>query len=208
MKQRVVFGWITFVILLAVIFAPPFILYAVLGLVSILAIYEVAKVAGKKNQWWAIDLYLIILLSSFCFVSLRQLEHGLILIWFIFFATVPTDTGAYFGGMFFGKHKLAPSISPKKTVEGAICGIICCEIVYLVYYYILQKFGIYFDLKQIMLYGLGASVVAQLGDLAASSFKRKCGVKDFSSLIPGHGGIMDRIDSFLFVSIFIFFMFK
>lgn len=117
---------------------------------------------------------------------------------FVLVISFSTDIFAYFSGRLFGKHKLIPSISPKKTIEGSIGGIICTVLVSILYSKIT---GIYTN--NILLIGLFGSIVAQLGDLFASAIKRYCGIKDFGKLIPGHGGILDRFDSVIFVSLLV-----
>ncbi|MBQ7986493.1 MAG: phosphatidate cytidylyltransferase [Clostridia bacterium] len=117
-----------------------------------------------------------------------------------------TDTGAYFTGYFLGKHKLAPEMSPKKTIEGAIGGIIIAMIATVVYGLILYgNFYVYGMIKYAIVGGLG-SIVAQVGDLVASCIKRDFGKKDYGTLLPGHGGLMDRFDSVLFAAPYVFFM--
>jgi len=108
-----------------------------------------------------------------------------------------TDTFAYFGGYFIGKHKLCPSISPNKTIEGAIVGTLVGVMVSTLFY----LFVINNSINIAILIGitLVLSLVGQLGDLFFSSIKRYYKVKDFSNLIPGHGGILDRLDSIIFV---------
>lgn len=116
--------------------------------------------------------------------------------WLIFLAAFGTDTAAYFAGTYFGKNKLCPDISPKKTVEGSIAGILASTVLCFI-------FGLVFgkgNAVACLFIGLLGSVAAQMGDLAASVFKRKLGVKDYSKLIPGHGGIMDRFDSVMFAA--------
>jgi phosphatidate cytidylyltransferase len=115
--------------------------------------------------------------------------------------TWATDTGAYFFGRTFGKHKLIPSVSPGKTVEGAIGGVVMAIAAAWLYVLFLLK-----PLAQMSMLPVGltvfailVAVVAQVGDLAESLFKRDAGVKDSSTLLPGHGGILDRFDSLLFV---------
>ena len=120
---------------------------------------------------------------------------------YIFIGAWVTDTFAYFCGRFFGKHKLIPKVSPKKTVEGAIGGVIFCALAYVLYSLILEKsYGLAPNYLQIFLIGAVISVVSQLGDLAASAIKRNYGIKDFGSLFPGHGGVLDRFDSILAVT--------
>ncbi len=112
---------------------------------------------------------------------------------------VATDVGAYFSGHFFGRHKLAPQISPKKTVEGAVGGLVITAAV-ITGVGALLRLGYYDGLAlwHYPLMGLLVSVLAQAGDLMASGVKRFAGIKDFSNLLPGHGGFMDRMDSILF----------
>lgn len=116
-------------------------------------------------------------------------------IWIIFTIAFGTDIFAYFGGNFFGKHKLAPEISPNKTIEGSIGGIIGSLVLTIGY-------GIVFNLPYLKLIPLAilGSMISQLGDLVASSIKRWTGIKDYGFLIPGHGGILDRFDSIIFTT--------
>ena len=124
---------------------------------------------------------------------------GKIYVWLIFIIAFATDTCAYFAGYAFGKHKLIPKVSPKKTIEGSIGGILGSTLICL-------AFGYYFniDLKVIVILGFLGSIVAQVGDLFASSVKRYVGIKDYGKLIPGHGGILDRFDSVILVAPFVY----
>ena len=105
-----------------------------------------------------------------------------------------SDTGAYFTGYFFGKHKLCPKMSPKKTIEGAIGGVVFAGVATFVYTGLI--YGSFQPIS--ILLGAVGSVVSQIGDLAASCIKRDFDKKDYGSLLPGHGGLMDRFDSVLF----------
>ena len=107
------------------------------------------------------------------------------------------DTGAYFTGVFFGSHKLCKHVSPKKTVEGAIGGIVLSLIVTVV---LVRIFGVDVNIFVMLAAAAVMCIVGMLGDLFASIIKRSVGVKDYSNLIPGHGGILDRFDSMLFIS--------
>jgi phosphatidate cytidylyltransferase len=122
-------------------------------------------------------------------------EYG-ILVWHIFLTAFGTDIMAYFTGYAIGKHKLCPKISPKKTIEGSIGGILGSVL-------LCGLFG-YFVIPGLLLHciiiGVLGGVVSQFGDLTASIFKRKMGIKDYGNLIPGHGGILDRFDSVLFTA--------
>lgn len=126
---------------------------------------------------------------------------GKLYIWLPFIIAWLTDTFAYFAGRFLGKHKLIPSVSPKKTIEGSIGGIAGAVIIMVLYMYICRKFfGMVPDYFKGVVAAVIISVLAQIGDLVASCIKREHGVKDFGSLMPGHGGIMDRFDSVIFIS--------
>ena len=112
-----------------------------------------------------------------------------------------SDSFALFIGMKFGKHKLSPNISPKKSVEGAIGGVVCTTIVCMIIYFVFAKWYFKFDTIKwwmALIFIPFTCVMGMLGDLAASVIKRNYGVKDFGTLLPGHGGAMDRSDSFLF----------
>lgn len=134
---------------------------------------------------------------------IRQYTYGKFFVWLIFICAFGCDTGAYFSGMFFGKHKLMPSLSPKKTVEGAIGGVITATVIAVIYGIYIDK---YFSLENVntiafcIITGIAGSVLSQIGDLAASSVKRFVNLKDYGNLIPGHGGILDRFDSVLFTA--------
>lgn len=127
-------------------------------------------------------------------------EYG-ILVWLIFLTAFGTDVMAYFTGYAFGKHKLCPTISPKKTIEGSIGGIVGSVILCGLFGYIL----IPRLLMHCIIIGVLGGVVSQFGDLTASIFKRKMGIKDYGNLIPGHGGILDRFDSVLFTAPMIYY---
>ncbi len=129
-------------------------------------------------------------------------NHGLFLILFAMFCAWMTDVMAYFAGSFFGKHKLCPNISPKKTVEGAVGGVAGCVISTVVLYAVFTNF--IFEAQEnnylaVILMTIFLSIISMCGDLTASVIKRNFGIKDFGKLIPGHGGIMDRFDSMIFV---------
>ncbi len=132
---------------------------------------------------------------------------GVFLILYVLFCAWFGDSGAYFVGTFLGKHKLCPNISPKKTVEGFIGGIITVGIVVTITGLIFD-FLVFDDISinypVVIIVGMIASVFGVLGDLSASVIKREFGVKDFGNLFPGHGGVLDRFDSVLFVAPFVY----
>ena len=123
-------------------------------------------------------------------------------------ASVITDTAAFFVGRRFGDTKLCPNISPNKTVAGAIGGAAATTILFPIYWLVVSlingtPIGVVNVLMWILI-ALLCGIFAQFGDLFASSIKRYCGLKDFSNLIPGHGGIMDRLDSIMFTTVLVY----
>ncbi len=117
------------------------------------------------------------------------------------------DTGAYFAGTFFGKHKLCPEISPKKTVEGLIGGIVSNALVFMLVGFMIFKFTDSADPNYLLLalMGVVCAVLGLIGDLLASLVKRRQGIKDYGNIMPGHGGALDRFDSVMFVAPFMAF---
>lgn len=126
---------------------------------------------------------------------------GTVLVAMPILLTWATDTGAYFVGKTIGKRKLIPSVSPGKSVEGAIGGLVLTVIISVVYArFLLQPYsGLGLSVSKAILFGVIISITAQVGDLVASLMKRDAGVKDSSKILPGHGGIVDRFDSLFFV---------
>ena len=136
----------------------------------------------------------------FDYPDLFQRSHTVFLILFAMYCAWMSDTCAYFAGRFLGKHKLAPKISPKKTVEGAIGGVLGNMIVCVITFLICDKFFFFIDtikLWMVVVVSIIVSILGIFGDLSASVIKRNFGEKDFGNLFPGHGGVLDRIDSFL-----------
>lgn len=133
---------------------------------------------------------------------LRGLDNGRILVWYAIIAAWGTDTFAYLIGKRFGKHKLNP-ISPKKSVEGAIAGTIGATVIAILYTVAMNNiYSLGYSYLFVTIATIVLSVIGQLGDFAASSIKRYVDVKDYSNLIPGHGGMLDRIDSLMFLAPF------
>ncbi len=147
--------------------------------------------------------YVVMLFSSVYLV--RNYERlGAFFVWLIFISAWGCDTGAYFSGKLFGKHKLVPKLSPKKTVEGAIGGVAVATLIAFLYGFIISRFSANAAEVRIIAYctisGFLGSIFSQFGDLTASAIKRYNGIKDFGRIIPGHGGVMDRFDSILFTA--------
>jgi phosphatidate cytidylyltransferase len=130
-----------------------------------------------------------------CMILVRNLQNGINLAWWIFITTWACDTGAFFSGLLLGKTPLAPTISPNKTIEGSLGGVLSSIVASTIYTtYFLPEI----NTIHATLFGICIGVVSQVGDLSASLIKRYCKIKDFSNIIPGHGGILDRLDSALF----------
>jgi len=128
-------------------------------------------------------------------------EVGLEYVFFAIVVILATDVGAYFSGSLFGKNKLSPYISPKKTIEGSVGGILLAAIFGMVFHLIIPMHD---SLIIVVIVSILASIVGQMGDLVESALKRYYGVKDSGKLLPGHGGILDRFDSWLFVFPFLY----
>ena len=154
------------------------------------------------SEVFAMITYVVVSFSSMSLIRYIDLASGKYLVFLIFICAWSSDSCAYLAGFFFGKHKLIPEISPKKTVEGAIGGVVGSTLAYLLYGFVvgLIEPEISVNYLALAIFGLTLSVVSQLGDLVASMLKREHGIKDYGILFPGHGGVMDRFDSILAVS--------
>jgi phosphatidate cytidylyltransferase len=162
---------------------------------SFLYMFKIEK-RGVYDGMATLTGILYVCFFSFHVVLTDQLNVHSNLIWLIFITAFGTDIMAYFTGMLIGRHKLCPSISPKKTVEGAVGGLLGSM-------FFCGLFG-WFVAPEVFIHciiiGALGGIFSQLGDLTASIFKRKLGIKDFGNLIPGHGGVLDRFDSLLFTA--------
>lgn len=174
----------------------------IFSMMAMMSVYVFAFPRFHADQVMAAYFSLIYapVMLSFVFLT-RQLEHGIYLVWMIFISSWISDTFAYLTGVMIGRHKLAPVLSPKKSVEGAVGGVIGAALAG-------ALFGVYIggvlniDHIAVVLAVVGGvgSVISQVGDLAASAVKRNHDIKDYGKLIPGHGGIMDRFDSVIFTA--------
>lgn len=137
-----------------------------------------------------------------CLTSIVRLDSmGNAYVALVFLVAFASDTCAYFAGVFLGKHKLVPRLSPKKTIEGSIGGFVGTVAVMLIYGAVLKHLGYQVQFSILAIYGFLGSLVCQFGDLSFSAVKRIGGVKDYGNLIPGHGGVYDRFDGMAFVAI-------
>ncbi|MFR1517529.1 MAG: phosphatidate cytidylyltransferase [Clostridia bacterium] len=177
---------------------PPIFLLAMMVLLSLLVFCHEKYNAADAAITVCGGFYVIFFLSYF--VKLRGLDGGAYLFFLALIGAVATDTFAYFIGKAIGKRKLIEAISPHKTVAGSIAGFAGNIAVLTIYGIVLWYTGAYqgLPLYHYPIIGAITGIVSQIGDLAASAIKRYAGIKDFGKIIPGHGGILDRIDSYLF----------
>ena len=168
--------------------------------IGFIVLMRLLKHSSLKNPLKMIALNLTVILLFQAFPVLRQEAHGLYYLAGAMIACATTDVAAYLVGRSVGKHKLIPSVSPNKTVEGSLGGLLFAVLVLLLLGVGLEQAGvIQVDYPKLVLYSILASIVGQFGDLSMSAVKRVCGIKDFGNIFPGHGGMLDRFDSQLMV---------
>jgi phosphatidate cytidylyltransferase len=182
----------------------PLLLTSAMLLSLIWLLWRRQKEQAFSDWAWTIAgiLYVGWLLSYL--VALRGLDDGRNWVFFALFTTFASDTAAFFTGRALGRHRLAPYISPGKTREGAVGGILGAVIVSLLFI-LPTPLSLHLHWGQVILLGFLVSIFAQLGDLVESLFKRNMGVKDSGKLIPGHGGFLDRMDSLVFTGIVVYY---
>ena len=175
-----------------------------LGLVLLMFVYVFTYPKYEADQVMSafFGIVYVAVMLSFIFLT-RNLEGGKFLVWLIFLCSWGCDTCAYCVGMLIGKHKMAPVLSPKKSVEGAVGGVVGAAALGAIYAAVTH--GPIVEYAVICAVG---ALISMVGDLAASAIKRNRGIKDYSKLIPGHGGILDRFDSVIFTSPIIFYLAK
>ncbi len=189
------------------VFFPVFI---AVFLVVVLAVYVLTfpKYNSEKITMVFFGFFYVAVTLSYIF-KVREMECGAYSVWLIFIGSWGSDTMAYLVGRKLGKTKIAPKLSPKKSLEGLIGGIVGAALIGVIFALIFksQLEGTFNN--PILIFGLvGAigSVVSQIGDMAASAIKRNKGIKDYGTLIPGHGGILDRFDSVIFIAPIVYYM--
>ena len=190
----------------AYVFAGGALGVSALFVMSVIAVGIVMVLLGRSAADGAVTALalvypgvLLCVLTAIVCIAPKETSQFLLLI--VFGAAAVTDTFAYFCGMLLGRHKLAPAISPKKTVEGAIGGAVFgTAATILLGIFAGPLFGMDVPVYAYAVLGITLSVLSQFGDLTASVIKRKCGVKDYGRIMGAHGGAMDRLDSVLFIS--------
>lgn len=141
-------------------------------------------------------------------VPMLKMPHGKLLVALAFIIAWIPDSFAYTVGSFFGKHKLAPTVSPNKTFEGAIAGLVGGTMVVCIFGFVLTRLNYSINWLWLIIMGIFGILLGILGDLFLSYIKRQCSIKDFGKLLPGHGGVLDRFDSVLFVVPFCYIIFQ
>lgn len=177
-------------------------------LMILMAVYVFSYPTYKANQVMAVwfGIFYVAVMLSFVY-RIRLLEEGAFLVWLVFLCSWGCDTCAYCVGMLIGKHKMAPKLSPKKSVEGGIGGVVGAALLGALYAMAVNAWG--GASADPILYAIicgAGGMVSQVGDLAASAIKRNHEIKDYGTLIPGHGGILDRFDSVIFTAPIIYYL--
>ncbi|MCR5673902.1 MAG: phosphatidate cytidylyltransferase [Lachnospiraceae bacterium] len=170
-------------------------------------VFTFPKYKAKSIVYSFYGFFYVAVMLSFIYLT-RDLDDGIFIVWLIFFSSWFCDVFAYFTGMLMGKHRLAPVLSPKKSIEGAIGGIVFPAIFGGLYGWFVKGYvtpGFSIVPVFAILCAIGAAV-SQIGDLSASAVKRNFDIKDYGNLIPGHGGILDRFDSVIFTAPMIYFI--
>ena len=173
-------------------------------LVFYIALFAIMMADQKETPFSHIALCMVAgILIPMLLCSLVRIfsgKYGRYLVFTTFIAAFLSDTGAYFAGRAFGKHKLAPAISPNKTVEGVLGGVAAAAVGMLIYCLVMHvafKFRVNYGYA--LVYGVFGALGGVFGDLSFSAIKRQTGIKDYGKLIPGHGGILDRFDSMMII---------
>lgn len=178
-------------------------------LVILMGVYVFSFPKYRAEQVMAVffGMFYVAVMLSYVYQT-RMLAQGVFLVWLVFICSWGCDTCAYCVGMLIGKHKMAPKLSPKKSVEGGIGGIVGAALLGAAYAAIVNHFAPQANadvLSYALICGVGGAI-SQIGDLAASAIKRNHEIKDYGRLIPGHGGVLDRFDSVIFTAPIIFYL--
>jgi len=204
-------GYLAALLIAFIHFVPQYYLFTYIGLsIPIIVVTLFIELIIKDLKINIIDIaitlfgiFYVVLFTMFI-PLLAGLENGKILIWYALIAAWGSDTMAYIVGKTFklGKHKFS-KISPNKSIEGCVAGVIGAVVFSLIFTLCMDKFTMFeISYVKVLIVSAILSIIGQFGDFSASSIKRFTGIKDFSNLIPGHGGLLDRIDSLIFIAPF------
>ena len=184
------------------------VLAIIFGLVLLMFVYVFTYPTYEAGQVMPalFGIVYVAVMLSFIYLT-RELPGGKFHVWLIFLCSWGCDTCAYCVGMLIGKHKMAPILSPKKSVEGGIGGIVGAALIGTLYALAVNYWGnAGEDVLRYAIIGAAGGAISQIGDLAASAIKRYHNIKDYGKLIPGHGGILDRFDSVIFTAPIIYYL--
>lgn len=200
---------ITYYFMLYLGYEQYLLMFFIAFLMLLMFSYVIAFPKYKTEQITTVffGLFYVSIMLSYIY-QVRMLESGAFIVWMIFIGAWGSDTCAYCIGILIGKHKVFPRLSPKKSLEGCIAGIIGAALIGFIYASIFkgQIAGVELPQLRFAIIGGASSVISQLGDLAASAIKRNHEVKDYGKLIPGHGGILDRFDSIIFTAPVVYYL--
>jgi len=190
-------------------FIPDMMMFVLGCLVALMFVYVFTYPKFKTEQLLAafFGVFYVAVMLSYVYQT-RQMTSGAYIVWLIFLCSWGCDTCAYCVGKLFGKHKMTPILSPKKTIEGAIGGVAGTALLTMLYAYIFKN-AMQIDTRGMLVLAVISMVgalISMVGDLAASAIKRNYDVKDYGHLIPGHGGILDRFDSVIFTAPIIYYL--
>ncbi len=190
-------------------FIPDRMMFVIGLLVVLMFVYVFTYPKYKTEQMLAafFGVFYVAVMLSYVYQT-RVLPTGAYLVWLIFLCSWGSDTCAYCVGVLIGRHKMTPKLSPKKSWEGAVGGILGAALLTLIYGFVFQKAMDTTTTEILILAGISAAgaVISMIGDLTASAIKRNYDIKDYGKLIPGHGGILDRFDSVIFTAPVIFYL--
>lgn len=178
--------------------------FLILCIVCLMAVYVFSYPKYNTEQIMVtfFGIFYVAVMLSFVYLT-RSMHDGLYLVWLIFLCSWGTDTSAYCVGVLFGKHKMSPKLSPKKSIEGAVGGIVGAMLLTWLFLVAFSgKMEAYSDSDTLIFVIIAGvcSFISMIGDLTASAIKRNYDIKDYGTLIPGHGGILDRFDSVIFIA--------
>ena len=205
-------GFITCFLMLAGIYFNAVDIALVASIVIAMIFVIVLHGKTQYTEMFSMQLMTLYVTVFMSYIPRMFNKMGLAVMALVFIVAWGSDTAAYFCGTFFGKHKLIPKVSPKKTVEGSVGAVICTALLCVLYLFILDKCSVAFtevtagNYIGIAVVGFVASILSQLGDLAASAIKRDAGIKDYGKIFPGHGGFMDRFDSVVFIAPVVYYL--
>lgn len=192
LPKRLASALVLIPVALAVFYAGGYAFLTAAILIAIFMSYEWGNMVGHNNHKLQVAGAIYILLPTISLIYIRSLDDGMAMVLYLFFTVWATDTGAYIAGIAIGGPKIAPHISPSKTWSGAFGGLLLAVIVSIC----ISSFNEW-NAPKMIAYTILLSVVSQIGDLLESHLKRKFKVKDSGSIIPGHGGVLDRMDSIM-----------